>query len=344
MRVAVCLPQVAFERGGAEIVADDLVEQLNVRGHEATLVTVPFKWYPGERVLTQAFLWRLLDLEEANGRPIDAVIATKFPSYAVRHPRKVVWLLHQFRQAWDLDRTDFGQFSESAKDRALRRQVLAFERTMLGEARKIFATSGNVAGRLEASTGLEAELMPHPPAPLRYRCDRYDDFILSVNRLDRAKRIDLLLEAAAAEPTLRVVIAGDGPDRERLERLAHDRGLNGRAEFTGRVSDARLTELYASCLGVYYAPVDEDFGMVPFEAFLSEKPVLTTTDSGGPLDVVHDRQTGLVVAPHAKELARACAWLRDHHAEARAYGRAGREVASAVTWDACIDRLLAAVA
>jgi glycosyltransferase involved in cell wall biosynthesis len=344
VRLAVCLPQVPFERGGAEIVADDLVAQLRARGHEAELVTVPYKWYPGERVLTQAFLWRLLDLEEANGRPIDAVIATKFPSYAVRHPRKVVWLLHQFRQAWDLDRTELGQFSESAQDRALRRQVLAFERTALGEARAIFATSGNVASRLRASTGLEAELMPHPPAPLKYRCDRYDDFILSVNRLDRAKRIDLLLEAAAAEPSLRVVIAGDGPDRERLEKLAQDRGLNGRAEFTGRVSDARLTELYASCLGVYYAPVDEDFGMVPFEAFLSEKPVVTTTDAGGPLDVVHDRETGLVVRPQAAELGRACVWLRDHADEARAFGRAGRDVASGVTWDACIDRLLAAVA
>jgi len=344
VRIAVCIPQVPFERGGAEIFADNLVEQLRARDHEAELVTVPFKWYPGERVLTQAFLWRLLDLEEANGRPIDAVVATKFPSYAVRHPRKVVWLLHQFRQAWDLDRTDLGQFSETPEDRALRRQLLAFERTVLGEARAVFATSGNVAGRLKASTGLDAEIMPHPPAPLAYRCDRYDDFILSVNRLDRAKRIDLLLEAAAAEPTLRVVIAGDGPDRERLERLARDRGLDGRAEFTGRVSDKQLADLYASCLGVYYAPVDEDFGMVPFEAFLSEKPVLTTTDAGGPLDVVHDGKTGLVVAPHAVELARACVWLRDHADEARAFGRAGAEVARVVTWDSCIDRLLAAVA
>jgi glycosyltransferase involved in cell wall biosynthesis len=294
-------------------------------------------------VLTQAFLWRLLDLEESNGRPIDAVIATKFPSYAVRHPRKVVWLLHQFRQAWDFDRTEYGQFSESAEDRALRRRVLAFERTALGEAAKIFATSGNVAGRLRDSTGLEAEIMPHPPAPLAYRCDGYDDFIFTVNRLDRAKRIDLLLEAAAAEPGLRVVIAGDGPDRERLERLAHERGLNGRAEFTGRISDEQVADLYARCLGVFYAPIDEDFGMVPFEAFLSEKPVLTTTDAGGPLDVVHDRKTGLVVAPNATEIARGLAWLRAHNDEAKTFGRAGQELAQSVTWDSCIDRLLASV-
>ena len=39
--------------------------------------------------------------------------------------------------------------------------------------------------------------------------------------------------------------------------------------------------------------------MGPYEAFLSGKPVITTTDAGGPLDVVHDRRTGLVVAPDA---------------------------------------------
>ena len=343
MRIAVCIPQVPFERGGAEIFADDLVAQFRARDHEAALVTVPFKWYPGERVLTQAFLWRLLDLEEANGRPVDAVVATKFPSYAVRHPRKVVWLLHQFRQAWDFDRTGYGQFSESAEDRALRRRVLAFERTALGEARALFATSGNVARRLRDSTGLEAEIMPHPPAPLAYRCDGYGDFIFTVNRLAPEKRIDLLLEAAAADPTLRVVIAGDGPDRERLERLAAERGLDGRAEFTGRISDEEVADLYARCLGVYYAPVDEDFGMVPFEAFLSGKPVITSTDAGGPLDVVLDGSTGLVVEPRAEEVARAAAWLAAHREEAAAYGRAGREAAQRVTWDSCIERLLAAV-
>lgn len=337
------MPQVPFERGGTEIFADGLVQALRERGHEAELVTVPFKWYPGERVLTQAFLWRLLDLEEANGMPVDAVIATKFPSYGVRHPRKVVWLLHQFRQAWDLDRTPLGQFSDTAEDRALRRKVLAFDRTALGEARKIFTTSGVVARRLLDSTGLEAEVMAPPPAPLDFRCEAYDDFILSVNRLDRAKRIDLLLDAAAAEPELCVVIAGDGPDRERLEQLAHERGLDRRATFTGRISDEELAGLYARCLGVYYAPFDEDYGLVPFEAFLSEKPVVTTTDAGGPLDIVRDRETGLVVAPSADEVGRACAWLRAHRDEARALGQAGRDVARAVTWDSCIDRLLAAV-
>ena len=342
MRIAVCAPQVPFVRGGAEIVAERLVAELAGRGHEADLVTIPFKWYPGARVLSQAFLWRLLDLDEADGRPIDLVVATKFPSYAVRHRRKVVWLLHQFRQAYELDRTELGQFGESPEERAVRRSVHRLDAMVLGEARTVFATSRNVAERLRSTLGLEAEVMPHPPQALPYRCEGYGDFILSVNRLDRAKRIDLLVEATAADPSLRCVIAGEGPDRERLERLAGERGLDGRVEFRGRVGDEELTDLYARCLGVFYAPRDEDFGMVPYEAFLSSKPVVTTTDAGGPLEIVHDRQTGLVCEPRAEALAAACAWLRDHPEEARAWGGAGRAIAERVTWDGAIVRLLAA--
>jgi glycosyltransferase involved in cell wall biosynthesis len=323
---------VPFARGGVEIFTDDLVEELRRRGHDADLVSVPFKWYPGERVLTQAFLWRLLDIEEADGQRIDLVIATKFPSYVVRHPNKVVWLVHQFRQAYELDRTALGQFGESPEERAIRRKVQQLDKVALGEARKLFATSRNVADRLQRSTGLSAEVMPHPPQELAFRCDEYGDFVLSVGRLDRAKRLDLLIEAAKASNT-KVVIAGDGPDRERLEALA-----NGTVRFAGRVSEEELADLYARCLAVFYAPVDEDFGMVPYEAFLAEKPVVTTTDAGGPLEVVSDRVTGLVTEPRADALASAFVAL--NAGDAATWGRAGKELAERVTWDATIDKLL----
>ncbi|GIU93866.1 MAG: glycosyl transferase family 1 [Gaiellaceae bacterium] len=335
-----CRPQVPFVRGGAELFTDTLVEELRTRGHEAELVTVPFKWYPGARVLTQAFLWRLLDLEEADGRRIDLVVATKFPSYLVRHPEKRVWLVHQFRQAYELDRTELGQFGESAEERALRRRVQALDRVALGEATRLFATSRNVADRLERSTGLVAEVLPHPPQALDYRCEASEGFVLSVGRLDRAKRVDLLLEAAALDASLEVVVAGDGPDRRRLETLARDRGLDGRARFLGRVAEDELADLYARCLAVYYAPVDEDFGMVPYEAFLAQKPVLTTTDAGGPLEVVTDGVTGRVVAPEPLALSEAARWLRAHPQEAAALGRAGRALAVTVTWERAIERLL----
>jgi glycosyltransferase involved in cell wall biosynthesis len=338
MIILVCRPQVPFVYGGAELVADQLVDELRARGHDAELVAIPFKWYPGTRVLDQALIWRLLDLSEADGRAIDLVIATKFPSYGIRHPNKVVWLVHQFRQAYDYDRTELGQFSESPQDRATRAAVERFDRIALGEARKLFAISGNVAGRLERSTGLTAQVLPPPPQRLDFRTEGYGDFVLSVNRLDRAKRIDLLIEAAQVDESLRVVIAGDGPDRERLERLATK--VNGRIEFAGRVDAGRLADLYARCRAVFYAPVDEDYGIVPYEAFLSEKPVVTTTDAGGPLEIVRDRETGLVVAPAPAEVARALSFLAEHVDEAKAWGRAGKAAAERITWDVCIDALL----
>jgi glycosyltransferase involved in cell wall biosynthesis len=340
MRIAVCSAQVPFARGGAEILAESLVRELRTRDHEADLVTIPFKWYPGARVLTQAFLWRLVDLEEVDGQPVDLVIGTKFPSYCVRHSRKVVWLVHQFRQAYELDRTALGQFSESPEDRALRRAVHRLDLLALGEAQKIFTISKNVAERVERTLGLDAEPLPPPPQPLDFRCERYGDFILSVGRLDRAKRVDLLIEAAAASDSISVVVAGEGPDRGRLEELAGQRSLDGRVRFLGRVSEDELADLYARCLAVFYAPVDEDFGMVPYEAFLADKPVVTTSDAGGPLEVVTDRKTGIVCEPRAAAVADACTWLREHLDEARSLGRAGHVLADEVTWDRAIDRLL----
>jgi glycosyltransferase involved in cell wall biosynthesis len=342
VRIAVCAPHVPFTRGGAEIFAETLVAELRARDHDADLVTVPFKWYPGARVLSQALLWRLLDLEEADGRPVDLVVATKFPSYVVRHRNKIAWVLHQFRQAYELDGTELGQFSQSPEDRATRRAIHRLDRIALGEARKVFATSQNVADRLTRNVGIDADVMPHPPQKLDYRCEAYDSFVLSVGRLDRAKRLDLLLRALQHDGDLRAVIVGEGPDHGRLLDLSGELRLTGRVLLAGRLSDDEVAALYARCLAVYYAPVDEDFGMVPYEAFLSEKPVVTTTDAGGPLEIVTDRRTGVVVAPEPEAIGSALSWLDANRAEAAAFGRAGRTLAERVTWDAAIERLLAA--
>ena len=184
-------------------------------------------------------------------------------------------------------------------------------------------------------------MLPHPPQELDYRCQGYGDFVLSVNRLDRAKRIDLLSRRRRATLGSRWSSRGTGPIASASSASRTIAGLNGRARFTGRVSERELADLYARCLAVYYAPVDEDYGMVPLEAFLSEKPVLTTTDAGGPLEVVSDHATGLVVTPDAEEIARALGWLREHRDEAASFGRAGKAIAREVTWDRAIGRLLA---
>jgi glycosyltransferase involved in cell wall biosynthesis len=336
MRVAVCRPQVPFVRGGVEIFTDTLVDELRARGVEAEIVSLPWVAWPNDRLAMSTMMWRLVDLGPDMEIPPDVVIATKFPSYLIKHPNKVVWLVHQLRAAYELHGTEFGQFTDSRNDRSIRRGIQDLDRTSLGEARKLFATSRNVAERLHRSTRLTAEVLPHPPQELPYRCDGYGDFFLSVGRLDRSKRIDLLLQAAELDPALGVVVVGEGPERPRLEALA-----NGRVRFAGHVSEQELADLYATCRAVFYAPLDEDFGMVPYEAFRAAKPVVTTRDAGGPLEVVQDGRNGRVVEPNPAAIASALRELADDETVARSLGTAGQAAAAAVTWDNAIAKLLA---
>ena len=121
--ILVCEAQVPFVRGGAEFHVRELVHQLRAHGHQVELVSVPFKWYPKTEILANAAAWRLLDLTESNGRPIDLVIATKFPTYFARHPHKVAWIIHQYRAAYELAGTPFSDFAHAADE--LHRQEFA---------------------------------------------------------------------------------------------------------------------------------------------------------------------------------------------------------------------------
>ena len=220
MRIVVCAPQVPFVRGGAELMADELVDALRARGHEAELVTIPFKWYPGSRVLDQAFLWRLVDLTESDGRPIDRVIATKFPAYCVRHPNKVAWVLHQFRQAYDYDRTELGQFSESPEDRAT---VRAVERLDARRARRGAPRFRDVAQRRRPAAPVQRHRGggAAASAAVARLPDRRVRGVRALRQPARPREADRPADRGGAA---RAVAARRdrrrGPDRERLERLA----------------------------------------------------------------------------------------------------------------------------
>jgi glycosyltransferase involved in cell wall biosynthesis len=116
--------------------------------------------------------------------------------------------------------------------------------------------------------------------------------------------------------------------------------VDSRVRFAGRVDEDELAGLYARCRATFYAPIDEDFGMGPYESFLSGKPVVTTTDAGGPLDVVRDSSTGFVVAPQADAVAGVLRRVQEHPEEAARLGSAGRVIAVEVTWDRALERLL----
>jgi glycosyltransferase involved in cell wall biosynthesis len=99
-------------------------------------------------------------------------------------------------------------------------------------------------------------------------------------------------------------------------------------------------DLCTDALAVVYAPFDEDYGYVTLEAFLSSKPVITATDSGGVLEFVVDGSNGFICDPQAQSIAAAINLLAGDRALAARLGNAGRVRARAVTWDGVIEQLL----
>jgi glycosyltransferase involved in cell wall biosynthesis len=341
-RILVCEAQVPFVHGGAEVHVRELVRELRARGHQAELVSVPFKWYPKEEILPHAAAWRLLDLSESNGVPVDIVIASKFPTYFVRHPRKVAWLIHQYRAAYELCGTEYSDFSHTEGDVGLRDRLIQLDTEMLGECRAIFANARNTAARLAKYNGLAAEALYHPPRLAdRLRPGPYGDYVLSVGRIESVKRVDLLVRAMPmVNSRIRLVVAGDGTQRANVERVAEEAGVADRVSFLGTATDEMLLDLYAGALGVLYPPFDEDFGYVTLEAFLARKPVITCTDSGGPNEFVVDGVNGFSCEPAPEAIAAAIEALATDRGRAAAMGEAGREAAVRITWDGVVEKLV----
>jgi glycosyltransferase involved in cell wall biosynthesis len=342
-RVLVLAVQTPFSDGGAERHVRRLTEELKARGVDADLVTMPLIERHRFDLIRSALAWRGLDLTEVAGRPVDAVIATRFPSYAARHDNKIVWLIHQYRQAYDQFGTPYSDFTASREDRRAREAIAEIDRVGLTEARRVFANSETVAARLRKFNGIASEPLYHPP-PLfgRYRSGPVGDYALTVGRLDAWKRADLPVAALAHAPCARLVVVGCGPEEERLRRLARKLDVSDRVRFVLQVDEEGLLDLYAGARLIVVTPAGEDLGYVPLEAFLSGKAVLTTDDAGGPLEFVLDGKTGFVVPARAEALGAALriAWEKP---EALAeMGEKGRRSLSMLSWDSTVSTLLAA--
>ena len=348
MHILITTTQVPFIRGGAEVHARSLLGALRAAGHEAEIVAVPFKWYPPERMLDGMLACRLLDLTEANGRKIDRIIGLKFPAYLIPHPNKVLWILHQHRQAYEQWDHLLGDMNYYGNGREVRDAIRRADTRLIPEARAVFTNSENVSRRLKQFCGLDSTPLYHPPDNAEsFFCDGAEPYFFFPSRINASKRQRLAVQALVQAGTgSRLVICGESEDNAYHEKLLDDvatLGLQDRVTLLGRVSEKEKLRLYANCLAVVYPPFDEDYGYITLEAMLSSKPVVTCTDSGGPLEFVVDQENGFVTAPEPAELGNALAQLWENRMAAAALGRAGRAgfLARDITWDAVVEALVA---
>jgi glycosyltransferase involved in cell wall biosynthesis len=341
MNVLVLHTQVPFVRGGAEVLVDGLIAALRERGHVADVVALPLAWNPPDGLLTTALAWRMLELGRFNDQVVDRIICTKFPTWAVEHERKSLWLVHQHRQAYDLHGTQMSEFTPDSASREIRERVVEIDAIGIGSCAPRYGISRNVCDRLRRYNGINAAPL-YPPVPRDgLQPDDYAPFILSVSRLDDAKRVDAAVRAMPnVDRSLRLEIVGDGPSRAKLEQVARTLGVADRVVFRGRASDDEVRELYNRCRAVYYAPLDEDYGYAAVEALTAAKPVVTAPDSGGILEFVTDDETGVVTPLDSASLADAFNRLGDRNLACR-LGANGPTRTAGLTWDLVVDSLLA---
>jgi glycosyltransferase involved in cell wall biosynthesis len=316
-------------------------------GHRAEIVAIPFKWYPPERILDQMLACRLLDLSETFEVPVDRLIGLKFPAYLIPHPRKVIWMIHQHRQAYDLWQHPLNDLDRYPNGDDVRGAIVRADTELIPQARGVFTISRNVALRMQRYCSLRGTPLYHPPqgAGLFYTCPA-EDFLYFPSRINPLKRQDLVLEALSkTRSKIRVCFSGaaDEPGFARtFATLAQQNGFEKRVEWLGAVSEEKKRDLYARSLGVLFPPIDEDYGYITLEAMLAQKPVITCTDSGGPLEFVVQRETGIVAEPTPEALAAAMDELWEDRDTAKRWGSAGRQRYADlhIDWGNVMEKLL----
>lgn len=340
MKILVTATHVPFSRGGAEAHMHALVRALRSCGHQAELLRIPFAFSPETTISATMEFCRNFDLEQLSGGAPDRVISLQFPSWGMHHPDQVVWMLHQHRAVYELYDKDNG----SPELAALREQITSFDRESLGRARRLFANSRRVAERLRHYNGLQATPLYHPPPDAAsFQSGDAWDYILYPSRLETLKRQQLLIDTARlVKAPIRFVLLGEGGQRPQLEALIERHQLQDRVLLHGFRPRAEQLAWYAHSIGVFFGPRDEDLGYVTLEAMLAARPIITCTDSGGPLEFVVDGDTGLVVEPNAEAIAEAVEWLWHHRQKARQMGLAGRAAVEALDlrWERVVEQLV----
>jgi glycosyltransferase involved in cell wall biosynthesis len=347
MKISIVNVQAPFIRGGAEYLADSLARKLEERGHRTDVVRIPFKWYPNQALLEHTIACRMMHIEA--GDP-DLVIALKFPAYYLPFPNKKVWLLHQFRQVYELWGTEYCGMGDTPESRAIRDMIHQADNTYLRETQGLFTNSKMVAGRLKRFNNIDADEVLYPPldCPDKFRKGEYQPYFFYPSRLNTSKRQHVAIEAMRhVRSNLRLVIAGkadsDEYDRQ-LRQMVVQSGLEDRVQLLGWVSEDEKARWMSNALAAIYLPFDEDsYGYVTLEAFHSHKPLLTFSDSGGTNELVENNRNGIIVQPTAEALAAAMeSMLRRRHATI-AMGQEAFETLARqrINWDVVLDRLAA---
>lgn len=343
MKVLVLNVHVPFVQGGAELLVNDLIRELKVRGHEVELLQIP-NIADVKRIADNMDIWQKIDLNNFGGGKVDKVIALKWPTYGLTHPNMNIWLLHQYRSVYDL--YDF-RAHLLPDPKKLRKEIERFDNKHINKAKKVFTISKNVSGRLKTFNDIGSSTIYPPPSNInQFKCKAYKKYFFFPSRIVDHKRQELVVRALPFTKTdVKVVFAGSSTlDNylDKLKNLSEKLGVDNRIVWAGRISDKDKIKHYSECLAVLYPTLDEDYGYVTLEAMFSSKAVLTCNDSGGPLEFVKDKFNGRVSLPEPKEFALVMDEVFSDVKSTKKMGENARKTVKKISfdWDKVISKLL----
>ena len=322
MNIAIASVQAPFVSGGAEYLAQGLLNALRSSGYSAEIITAPFHFGPPEKVTQSIRYWENQNFTYFDSNKVDLVICLKFPTYLLNHDNKVLWLLHQHRSVYDLwDLNEKRGHKFSWKEKINKYFIGRRDDKYISQIKRRFTIAGNVSKRLMKYNRIQSSPLYHPPF-FKPSPGPYEPFIFCPSRLEPLKRQSLLLDALSiSRSSIRAVFAGTGSQVEHLKQKADQLGLNQRVVWLGEISDESMLHHYKNCLAVFFGPLDEDDGYVTLEAMQAAKAVITCTDSGGPLEFVDDQETGFIVPPIAEPIAETIDHLSSDNNLAQKIGR-----------------------
>ena len=345
--------------GGREVFVHRLASSLAERGHEVTVLAPDFKGAPLVSLPSEESSFRVVCLPLSGlfveGRAVEARAATALAASALQaaapdvvHAHNVGPDLMVLREAMTRSRVvppialtvhglpltmDPGRWSIARYAERVVDAVVAVSEATLAE---IAMRAPALGERLVlVRNGVPLPVDPPAPQPLMRA-------LLVFGRLSTEKGVACLLVAfsilLASEPEWRLVVAGDGPERAGLERLARHLGISDHVEFTGWLDQATLLERLRECLLVAVPSIwDEPFGLVAAEAHAAARAVLATRTGALP-EIVQDGETGWLVPPgDPLALASVLRSVAEDPSIAVAYGlRAQARAEQEFGWDGCV--------
>ncbi len=377
MKIAIVAPSpIPFGVGGAEKLWWGMLEYINKHTtHQCELIKVPVKENNFWNLIDSYKTFYDLNLYH-----FDMVITTKYPAWMVQHHNHHIYLQHCLRGLYDTyhfsglpleHSTDHPKVSAvlqlmKSKDTSIDdifnalfelksdssvpdstysfpgsfiRQVVHFlDNKTMQNVKSFSAISQTVVSRKEYfPNNVKVSKIYHPSNLTNFENRSYQYFF-TASRLDEAKRIHMIIDAYMKSNTqIPLKIAGAGPLSDELRELTSG---DSRIDLLGFVSDAELMEYYSDAYAVLFVPYDEDYGLITIEAMMCEKPVLTFSDTGGVMEFVENRVTGLICEPDVDQLAKNIEFLSNDAELCMRMGKEAKKRVEDITWEYTIASLL----